>query len=320
MPFSLVTPQWHQLCTALDREEDDPGDPDLLWLLHRLGLHKMIWNLPCDDMFSVYMHGIAWMSMYGDEATPDANLIESVAIFAPDGSWEAIEATYHMAAHSAKNLQDADAVNKWAEEHRVHIGRAEMPDNRRWMLLSRYHRVSAMEPMLRGDYDNMRHEMDAAQAWAEQLPRETYSERLIADVPTCAMWESRFRETMLIQDYQRAREYANNYVAVAPTLSLSHFCRGEALVELKSYALAADAYKKAARVGPPRTEAAMFMVGYCYEQLADFGTAVDWYMAALDLDPLGIGSLRALERVQLMTRDNGLLANWVRARIADLNA
>jgi hypothetical protein len=43
-------------------------------------------------------------------------------------------------------------------------------------------------------------------------------------------------------------------------------------------------------------------------------------MAALDLDPLGIGSLRALERVQLMTRDNGLLANWVRARIADLNA
>jgi tetratricopeptide (TPR) repeat protein len=332
LPEELRSTQWETFTANL--EEFDALPPAqrvrVLWLLHRLQLHYAILRyapvLEPDQLGSAeaaataFIRGTARLALHYDgESDLDTSDLELVAEHAPAGDWAAIEATYYLSAVTAKKKGDAAGVRHWTDLHRVQIEASETDEHTNAKLWSRYHRVRAFVPQLDGDRAGMTAEMDRAQEWAQQTSRDTAERATEANVLAYALWESRTKEALLLGDLDLAEERVRRCITFAPLDPHAWLDLGQVLVERGEVGGAADAYRAAARFGPPATEAALFMLGQCLERLGDLEAARDAYLLALDLDPLGVSSLEQLVGIA-ETSNNGddVVSAWASSRLEAL--
>lgn len=324
LPIELHTPQWAMLCGNLnDRRLAPKQRVRVLWLLHRLHLHRAVLKHSREDESAdiAFIRGMARYALYLDgEGIFYTRELEWAANNSPKGSWAAIEATYYLAAIAAKaTVVHPEHVQRWANEHGIQIAHADLDDHTDAKLRSRYWRVHAFVPMLEGDHDRMVAEMDAAEVWAMSMHTDTPEHAAEASAVACALWESRTKEALLLGNLDLAEERARRYVREGPLFSQAHTTLGQVLAEQKKYAKAIDAYRAAARYGPPGSEIAWFMIGQCWEQIGVPEAARDAYLSALDLDPMGISSLEQLVIVARQLGDR-MLADWAGSRLATLAA
>jgi tetratricopeptide (TPR) repeat protein len=332
LPSNLRSTQWETLAANLSELDALPPEKRVrtLWLLHRLHLHYAILRyapaLGPDEIRSAegaamaFIRGTARLALHFDGETElDTTELELVVQHAPAGDWAAVEATYYLSAVTAKRKGDAAGVERWTDAHRAQIQAAERDEHTNAKLWSRYHRVRAFVPQLNGDHAGMTAEMDKAQEWAERMSRDTAEREAEANVLAYALWESRTKEALLLGDRDLAEERVRRCIEFAPLDPQAWLDLGQVLVERDDFAGAADAYRTAARFGPPATEAALFMLGQCLEQLGDSEAARDAYLHALDLDPLGVSSLEQLAGLaETPNAADGVVSTWARNRLHEL--
>lgn len=325
LPMVHRTPQWQTLCANLAFDERAPLAQKqrvrVFWLLHRLHLHRAVLDYSQHDELAdiAFIRGMSRYALYLDSAGAlDTNDLLRAVNNSSKGSWPAIEATYVLAAIAAKETGDPEQVRPWADEHNSQIAHATLDDHTEAKLKSRFWRVDAFVPMLAGRHKEMVKEMDAAEVWAMQMHTDTPEHAAEASAVACALWESRTKEALLLGDLDLAEERARRYVRHGPLFPTAHTTLGQVLVERKKYGEAIDAYRAAARYGPPGSEIARFMIGQCWEQVGAPEAARDAYLSALDLDPQGVASL---EQLILVARqlDDRMLAEWVASRLAALS-
>lgn len=321
LPRELRTAEWQALCDALATFDrlDDEQQVRVLWLLHRLHMHRAILgrqrratNTYANPHAYAYMHALAQLALAFDREAPlTLNLyaMERVAMESKEGSWEKVEATYHLTAISGKFLKDEHATKQWAELHREAVEPFSGDKHTMMKLWSRYHRAAAFVPMLEGNKKAMVREMDAAEVQLGLMETDTPAKTVEYQAVASALYESRAKEALLLGDHDLALERADKYVSTAPRFPSAHLCRGQVLGEASRWEEAAESFRLAALYGPPYTERALFHLGNCLEQLDDLGGARDAYLAALKVDPLGDSSYERLHVVAdtLGERD---LAEW----------
>jgi len=331
LPEELWTSQWETLCAKL--QEFDALAPEqrlrVLWLLHRMHLHHAILRYapavePDELKFSesaaamTFIRGTARLALHYDgESDLDTSDLELVAEYAPPGQWSVVEATYYLSAVTAKKKGNVEEVRHWTDLHRRQIEATAADEHTSAKLWSRYHRVRAFVPQLAGDRAGMTAEMDRAEEWAEAMSRETWRQEAEANVLSCALWESRTKEALVLGDLELAEERVRRCIAFAPLDPQPRLDLGQVLVERGEYEKAADAYRVAAHYGPPATEVALFMLGQCLEKLGNLHAARDAYLSALELDPLGVASLEQLVSVA-KTLDDYVVAQWALGRLEAL--
>jgi tetratricopeptide (TPR) repeat protein len=266
---------------------------------------------------TAFIRGTARLGLHEDsEAELDTTDFEMVASHAPSGGWSAVEATYYLSAIAAKKKGDAEEVRHWSDLHRRQIEAADTDEHTTAKLWSRYHRVRAFVPQLTRDQVGMSAEMDLAAEWAGKMSRDTAEREAESNVLSCALWESRTKEALVLGDLDLAEERVRLCITFAPLDPQPRLDLGHVLVERGDLEQAASAYRTAALNGPP-AEVAMFMLGQCLEQLEDLEGARDAYVSALDLDPLGVSSLEQLVGVAERL-DDRLLAGWASSRLHEL--
>jgi tetratricopeptide (TPR) repeat protein len=328
LPGELRTSHWERLCAYLAEFSAIATSEQarVLWLLHRMHLHHAILRYapaPARDELGLseslaqiaFMRGMARLALYQDgEGELDTSELELVANGAPPGQWAVIEATYLLAAVAAKTRSDVNELQQWLAQHRRQIELARADEHTDAKLRSRYHRVYAFVPQLSGDLSRMTEEMERATEWAEMMRRDTAEEEAESNVLACALWESRAKEALLHGDLELAEERVRRYVSHAPLDPQAHLDLGQVLVERGELNEAVTAYRAAALCGPPGTEVAWFMLGQCWEQLDEPEAARDAYLAALDLDPLGVASLEQLVSVARSLGDS-VVVRWAEERL-----
>jgi tetratricopeptide (TPR) repeat protein len=300
-----------------------PGDQAvrIYWLLHRAFLHEKIlyYTEEPKDLSNKIGSEVALIRAMARHALGKTPGFVRVAKESAAGSWAAIEATYFLAALTAKNTGDPDRVERWAVEHHNHILTAapNIDNHDLSKLLSRYYRVHAFIPQFRNNNAEMIADMDKAEVFASGMDRDTEDHATEARTLTFAMLESRCKEALHIGDIALAIERALAAIRQAPLRPAGYLALGQSLAEDKDYERAITAYRTAARYGPPDTEVAWFSIGYCWEQLDAPDAAMEAYLAALNIDPLGISSYEQLIGVCDKLGDN-VVGDWAKQNLSKL--
>jgi hypothetical protein len=218
----LQSEYWKALCEDMNRFHalSPNRQSRILWLLHRLHMPKAILNLPLNESGDHQLfRGMSSISLF---ANGDISRIERMPLFVAADSeegWVSVEATYCLAAIYGKFLKRADDNEYWSDVHREYLDKWYRNHD---ALLSRYYRVAAFAPMLRGDYPQMTRMMDAAEALIRGCEDSPFN-----NVIKEAMWESRVKEAMMLGDLKLAEDRALKYVETAPRFPLAYFTLGQ---------------------------------------------------------------------------------------------
>lgn len=332
LPRDLWTPQWEMLCEHLKTPGTSEQRNRVLWLLHRLHLHHAVLHYAEDDRLhyaqddrtfdALFIRGSSRLALYHDDLTDlDTSEFEYVAYRAPEGSWAAVEATYFLTQIAATRKRDVEETRAWAAAHLIQVKKASQiadsfsDHHTAVKLWSRYHRVHAFVPMLYRQREAMVDEMDRAESYHAMMSTDTPEQEAETSVLGSALFESRAKEASMLDDLAEAEAHARRFVALAPLDPLSHTCLGQVLNKIGRFDEARESWRLAARYGPPGTATSWFMVGKCSEHLGEHDAACDAYLLALELDPLGIGSLERLIEV-----GDTITKRWAEERLAALSA
>lgn len=326
----LRTERWQHLCDYVEHYKESPRLTQLqvLRLLGKLCLYQAILDLEPDeiqlsDIASgevpaqiAYMRALAHYVFHLDNDEHPYNIDEfkQIATEAPRGCLARINALYQMIVQNVKHHNNLAAVEYWLPLHYQEIqeARPELDTFTYELLMSRYHRVAGFAPQMRRDKDGVIREMDQAEAYARNMPRKNWFQRIAADEMLYPVLESRTKEALWVGNLELAEARAQSLVDLCPMEPRAHLQLGQMLLERGKIEKAAIAYRSAARLGPPGTEISHFMLGQCYEALDQLELARESYLAALKVDNL---SVSAAERLKAVTQALGdhVLARWSQA-------
>ena len=302
LPRDLLTPGWTLL---LDRLADLPILPeeqaaDVLWLLFKLNLYEAL------DVHSIRLGALTFeqrairgLARFAADTTDVADLTV-VADRAPTGSWAAVEATYALAAKAGKFDRDVDMTAFWVARHREQVGAYARLG---WQaLLSRYHRVAAFLPLLRGDQAAVLDELARAERVVEQVKDEH------GPTVRSALWETLSKTATLFGDREQAVHYASRYLDESPLAPLAHFAFGRTLEADDRIEDAIEHYLDAAIYGPPRDVDALLRASSLVRRYRSPRDAARLAIRAADLETLYLGSPRSTTRQAADLR--GRLEGW----------
>ena len=316
-PIAKQTERWTRLCEGVEHAADlSQEDFDrLLWLLHKLCFHQVIVSLAklprgdegSSEVFASITYTVA-LAHYviqversgAYDATPFERLLES----SPPGTMACVHATYQLAVHEAKGRKDLPVLERLLKRHLKEIRLASHTISVfqvNW-LISRYYRVWAFLPQLRGDYQEMTWAMDEAEKIASSLPCPDQEHELCRRELMWPVAESRVKEAYALQDLHRANACAQRLVEMAPLQSRGHFQLGTTLLDLERFLEARRVFERAAELGPPTTEVALFYAAQCAEAEEDHEAAADAYNEVLPLDPLSVSARDCLARLPIRPR------------------
>lgn len=310
---SLRTNRWQTLCDYVMQYKDlKPVEQVRLgWLLSKLCFYRFLLELipqkvekqiGKSDVHASLAYLRIWSRyrLWLDDPGQSYRLDEfrRIAEEALPG-YARVDACYQMVAQSAKHKSNLATCEKWQPLHLKAIEeiRGGISDFEYRVLMSRYHRVGGFIPQLKGDVAGVSCEMDLAEQIARELPRNSKIKQVAADEILYPLIQSRLQEALWKDDLDFALKYAEEYVALSPNDARGWMHRGEVLLQREKIEEALSSYRQAVRFAPPGEEVAHFMIGQCYESMDDLHSALDAYMAALRVDPLGISAAERLADV-----------------------
>lgn len=331
---SLRTPEWMLLCDALDSwdELSRLRQADVIWLLFRLGLQtaiiRQLLNIdplgdPADEGTAslVLMRGMAKLSLCADGAIDLDELdLEHAATISPPGGWARLEATYNLASSAFRNRGDAQRGALWLEKHKIAINDSGADTHTFAKLASRYHRLHAFVHQFSGNHEAMSRDMALAGEWLDGMDRSQIQTEAEWYTLRAAYLESSVKESFIIQDFDRAEQFAQDLVSHTPHDPRSWMELGQTQIELGKFSQALGSYRKAVFFGPPGTEVAQFMMGQCFEAMGDIDSAVEVYMACLSIDPQAICAFERLVALKDRTLGGMILGRWAESRFEVLCA
>lgn len=322
LPEQLDTPRWHSLREALLRNWVTPSQETTrlraLWLLHRLYMPRAVlrYSQGAESAEVDAIRGMAKLSLANaKQMALDTSDLERAAK-GEAGSWAAVEATYMLAAISAKQRGGED-LGHWVAEHYRQVKAVDEDEHTMAKLTSRYHRVRAFLPQLARDVPSMVRAMDLAEEWADRMSRVTPEQEAEWLVLHCALYESRVKEALVIGAPDLALQRAERYVEIAPLFPQAYLALAQVHIERKEIDPAIHAYDAVVRYGPPFTEVAWFMLGQCREEVGFLRQARECYLRALEIDPEGISSLEQLVGVAGLLGDREV-ERWAKLRLVAL--
>lgn len=310
LPAELRTEDWSMLCDLTQRAESlEPRRRlDLAWLLHRLAFHRMVVSTEFAGALrrmtgphwaegQTIIGASAYMLHVDGQANWDISSLVAAFEASSPGDWASVESSYLIARALAKNRPSLPELEGWLGRHLRSIEARNRSDHENCMLMSRFNRVHAFHPQLRGDLPAMVADMDSAERLAATMSRDETASAGEWEVVTAACNESRIKEALVLGDFTLAEERARKAIAHIPDDPRPRMHLGQALVELGRLQEAAGSYWAATRHGPPGNEIALYMAGQCHEAIGDLDLAAAAYQSAVDIDPLAISALEALTAV-----------------------
>lgn len=249
---------------------------------------------------------LAWLRAFagykiwldGGDTDYDLTEFEELSKVAPVGLAK-INPLYQMVVQNVKHGGDLGATEYWQEKHAVAIEEAR-PDLDRHdylMAISRSHRVAGFIPQMKRDKVGTVREMDLAEDYARQMDFGTALQRAYAKELMYPVGESRVKEALWIGDLDLALRRAIRQ-RDAHLLDARVWVQcGEVYVAREELEEALECFREGIRLSPPGGDTARFMAGQCLEYLGDLNAALDAYLGALRIDPLGISSAEAALRV-----------------------
>lgn len=249
---------------------------------------------------------LAWLRAFagykmwldGDPVDYDLSEFEALAEAAPPGLAK-INPLYQMVVQNVKVKGDLGATEYWQERHAAAIeaARKDLDEHDYLMALSRSHRVAGFIPQMKRDEAGTVREMDLAEEYARRMDFGTELQRAYAKELAYPVGESRVKEALWIGDLDLALQRATAH-RDAHLLDARVWVQcGEVHVQRDELEEALRCFQEGIRLSPPGGEVARFLAGQCHEQLGDPNAALDCYLGALRVDPLGIGSAEGALRV-----------------------
>jgi tetratricopeptide (TPR) repeat protein len=335
LPRALWTDRWAVLSEHVEAFPELPRSTQVRvgWLLAKLCLFDVILELvPADAVERVsasddhaslaYLRAWArfkkWLDNDCDGFSPRE--FEPIALDAPPGMAR-IDGAYEMVRQNAKHTGDVAACERWQRVHSEAIGEAreQFDEFTTGLMMSRYYRVGGFIPQMHKDRAGVEADMSEAVEIARALSRHDHVHRIAADEMLYAALESRMKEAMWLGDLDLALERADEYLGLAPRSAKGWTHRADVLLERDETAKALECYRQAARLAPPGEEEALFMAGHCCERRDDLEGALDAYLGALRVDPLGISAAERLEHVAARLAHMPVL-DWTRSHLAELRS
>jgi tetratricopeptide (TPR) repeat protein len=330
----LATDRWLRVCELVDDFEtlDPMVQARLARLLLALGFHRLILgllprDLPVVDEGSAarsYMRTMAKHCLHvgWSKAYPTAEL-ERVIANAPPLCRTRFSAAMTLLTAESKFTKNVEAVRRLRDIGATYIEYLERSLGEGsfdyHFFVSRFYRAVSYLPYLVREFDAARAEMELCEEHARAIPVQTPSERVVARDNLYIALESQMRVVLAQGNVTRARELADEIVDIDPWDSRTHFERAEVLLRVGDTAAAAEDYRAATRFSPPGTAAAYYMLGHCLEQLGELEHALDSYRHALAVDPGGITSATALQRLAARLGEKPL-EHWARQKVASHEA
>ncbi|MFK7879436.1 tetratricopeptide repeat protein [Roseobacter sp.] len=304
VPSDLRTQKWDQMCVALDRWQDlsNLHRSRLVLLLHALCFYEVIPKLlpalsnddltdPIDAQLSylrasaVYVLGLPnRVSDYGHaDLSSFAHMARSPNVAPQVG----FDAAIKILTHLAKNGGSETELTTWQDCASEHLSALHRLPNAFDATLceSRFHRAAAFIPQRRGHQQDVVKVMDAAEAAAKALKPANEAQELLRRENLHPLLESRTKEAIWLGDHDAALERAHQVTQVDPFEARGWLELGQVLMARKDFSEAANAYVKAAMIGPPASAIAYHMAGICYLELDQPVLAALLLKSAVDLDP-----------------------------------
>ncbi|MFE1518993.1 hypothetical protein ACFW9I_19540 [[Kitasatospora] papulosa] len=329
----LRTPDWRALVAYVEEfpSLDARMKAKVLRVLNRLGLFKCTIDLTSKDrslkITDESSAGVSWLRAYaryrlhneGGDVNYSVGEFEHIATAAPSGLWK-LAAIYQKVVQSVKHEGNVYAAEAWQKVHSEEIARVSQEISRHDLLMakSRFHRVHAFIPQMKGDGMETRREMELAERYAKEAFYGDAIQLAYAKEIAWPVRESSIKEALWSEDLELALERALNHRDQDPFDARVWVNCGEVFLEMEKPERALEAYLEAARLAPPGGALINFMVGHCHEVLGDSDLALDRYLASLRIDPLAISSARGALRVS--EKLGSRLLRWTQLQVESLEA
>ncbi|MFD5065787.1 tetratricopeptide repeat protein [Streptomyces sp. NPDC058394] len=331
LDVALRTPDWRALVAYIEEfpSLEARAKAKVLRVLNRLGLFKCTIDLTSEDrslkITDETSAGVSWLRAYaryrlhneGGNIDYSVAEFEHIATVAPSGLWK-LAAIYQKVVQSVKHEGNVHAAEAWQKVHSEEIVRASHEISRHDLLMakSRFHRVHAFIPQMKGDDIGTRREMELAERYAKESFHGDAVQLAYAKEIAWPVRESSIKEALWSQDLELALERALNHRDQDPFDARVWVNCGEVYLEMGNPENALEAYLEAARLAPPGGALINFMVGHCHEVLGDSDLALDRYLASLRIDPLAISSARGAMRVS--EKLGSRLLRWAQMQVESL--
>jgi CRP-like cAMP-binding protein len=138
-----------------------------------------------------------------------------------------------MVRQAARESADLEACETWQPRHLAALQALEgiLSDFDYQRFLSRYHRVGALIPQIRGRRRHSRRNGES-ELLARLLPSDTRAHQVARDEALYAALESRSKETLWLGDGERALAHAEELMQPHPAMSRTWFHQGNILLRL----------------------------------------------------------------------------------------
>jgi hypothetical protein len=195
-----------------------------------------------------------------------------------------------------------------------YVARPEVSDFSAAVMTSRWYRAMSFLPLLTGDRDQLRSDMDQWLGLATDLAGDDDQTRIIAADNYVPAVETAIRAHVFLGDPGTALQLAEQLASqVDPVDPKAWLTAGELRYRAGDVAGARDAYLRAAHLEFPYGRLSWFNAGQCQEQLGDFQEAADCYRRSLAHWPTGVTPLRRLRGLYAaghLGTDGPLLMAW----------
>jgi tetratricopeptide (TPR) repeat protein len=307
LPEGLRTDRWRQLCDAL---ADWSSLPDarkcrLVMLMHCLCFYgplltlipKPLGNAAAEDphwvemafwrAFAEYMLGMR--TSPSDYVDADLSAFEHIARL-PEAGPTAFNAAVRVFVHKAKTGSSEAALAKCADmaERALSNAVGRLDDFAAGLMTSRYYRALGFLPQRRGDRAEVARVMDLAERHALAIRPASAAQEHLHGENLYALMESRTKEALWLGDLELALFRVTALVRLDPCDSRALVELGEVRMKRKEWEGAAQAYLKAAVLGPPASAIARHLAGVCFRELGQEALAAFLFKETLEIDPLGI--------------------------------
>ena len=182
------------------------------------------------------------------------------------------------------------------------------------LMTSRWYRAMSFLPLLAGDRDQLRSDMDHWLGIATDLVGDDDQTRIIAADNYFPAVETAIRTHVFLGDRDTALQLVDKLAnQIDPIDPKTWLTAGELRYHAGDVAGARDAYLRAAHLQFPYGRLSWFNAGQCQEQLGDFQEAADCYRRSLAHWPTGVTPLRRLRDLYAaghLGTDGRLLLAW----------
>jgi tetratricopeptide (TPR) repeat protein len=222
------------------------------------------------------------------------------------------------AAVNAAGRRESGTIAYWrsAGERALaqYVARPEVSDFSAALMTSRWYRAMSFLPLLTGDRDQLRSDLDQWLGIATDLAGDDDQTRIIAADNYFPAVETAIRAHVFLGDRDTALQLADKLAEqIDPIDPKTWLTAGELRYQAGDVAGARDAYLRAAHLQFPYGRLSWFNAGQCQEQLGDFQEAAECYRRSLAHWPTGVTPLRRLRDLYdagHLGTDGPLLVAW----------